>query len=319
MQAEDSSILFAHDENDLNLILWLIEGKHQRPYNKPLYRGRRVMSGVTLSIEELEEKSKRCRAEILRMTHRASAGHPGGSLSEIDILVALYSNRLNVDPANPRMQDRDRFILSKGHASPGMYAILAEQGFISKEDLESYRVLGGICQGHVDMKWTPGVDFSAGSLGMGLSFGIGCAHAARMDGSMRTTFVMLGDGEIQEGAVWEAAMAAAHHELGNLNVFLDRNRIQNDDFVDEQMRMFDVPSKWRAFGWAVKEIDGHNMQEILDGIIWMDSITDQPAVIIAHTVKGKGISFMEDNPSFHGAAPNDEQLRQGLVELGVLE
>lgn len=264
----------------------------------------------------LEDIARHCRAHILRMTHRAAAGHPGGSLSEIDILTALYHQRLRVRPEEPDWPDRDRFILSKGHASPGMYAILAEKGFITHSDLESYRVLGGICQGHVDMKWTPGVDFSAGSLGMGLSFGIGCSIAARLDESERTTWVMLGDGELQEGSVWEAVMAAKHHELGNLKVIVDMNGIQNDDFVDVQMRMFDIPAKWSGFGWPVKVIDGHDMEEILDGIAWADSITDGPAVIIAHTVKGKGVSFMENNPAFHGAAPSDEQLVQGLGELG---
>ena len=271
----------------------------------------------SMAIEELEEMARRCRVEICRMTHRAKAGHPGGSLSEIDILCGLYGSRLRVDSSNPKWSDRDRFILSKGHASPGMYALLAEMGFISHADLESYRVLGGVCQGHVDMKWTPGVDFSAGSLGMGLSYGMGCALAARMDNSSRTTYVMIGDGEIQEGAIWEAAMAARHHELGNLKVFLDRNNIQNDDFCEVQMRMFDIAAKWNGFGWAVKEIDGHNMSEIVDAIAWLDTITDKPAIIIANTVKGKGVSFMENNPAFHGAPPNDEQLRQALSELGV--
>ena len=270
-----------------------------------------------MSIAELEDMARRCRVEICRMTHRAQAGHPGGSLSEIDILTALYGTRLRVRPDEPKWDDRDRFILSKGHASPGMYAILAEMGFISNEDLSSYRVLGGVCQGHVDMKWCPGVDFSAGSLGMGLSFGMGCAIAARIDGSQRSTYVMLGDGENQEGSVWEAAMAAAHHELGNLNVFIDCNGIQNDDFCEVQMRMFDIPAKWNAFGWAVKVIDGHNMNEIVESINWMDSVTDKPAVVIARTVKGKGVSFMENNPAFHGAAPSDEQLAQALNELGV--
>jgi transketolase len=271
----------------------------------------------SMAIEELEEMARRCRVEICRMTHRAKAGHPGGSLSEIDILCALYGSRLRVDVSNPKWSDRDRFILSKGHASPGMYALLAEMGFISHKDLESYRVLGGVCQGHVDMKWTPGVDFSAGSLGMGLSFGMGCALAARMDGSSRTTYVMIGDGEIQEGAVWEAAMAARHHELGNLKVFLDRNNIQNDDFCEVQMRMFDIPAKWLGFDWAVKEIDGHDMTAIVEGIAWLDTITDRPAIIIANTIKGKGVSFMENNPAFHGAPPNDEQLQQAMNELGV--
>ena len=271
----------------------------------------------SMAIEELEEMARRCRVEICRMTHRAKAGHPGGSLSEIDILCGLYGSRLRVDSSNPKWSDRDRFILSKGHASPGMYALLAEMGFISHADLESYRVLGGVCQGHVDMKWTPGVDFSAGSLGMGLSYGMGCALAARMDNSSRTTYVMIGDGEIQEGAIWEAAMAARHHELGNLKVFLDRNNIQNDDFCEVQMRMFDIAAKWNGFGWAVKEIDGHNMSEIVDAIAWLDTITDKPAIVIANTVKGKGVSFMENNPAFHGAPPNDKQLQQALSELGV--
>ena len=185
-----------------------------------------------------------------------------------------------------------------------MYALLAETGFISHDDLYSYRVLGGICQGHVDMKWCPGVDFSAGSLGMGLSFGMGCALAGRLEGSERRAFVMLGDGEIQEGSVWEAAMAATHHELGNLKVILDRNRIQNDDFCLEQMRMFDIPAKWKAFGWNVKEIDGHDMTEIVDGIKFLDESNDGPSILIAHTIKGKGISYMEDNPCLLYTSPS---------------
>jgi transketolase len=266
-------------------------------------------------MDELLETAKRCRREIVKMVYRANAGHPGGSLSAIDILVALYKTRMNVDSKNPDDPERDRFIMSKGHASPAVYAILNEMGFISQEDLSTFRVLGGVCQGHVDMKWTPGVDFSAGSLGMGLSFGLGTALAARLDGSPRTSFVMLGDGELQEGQIWEAAIAAVHHEVGNLKVFVDRNRIQNDDFVDNQMRLFDVAAKWTGFGWAVLECDGHDMQAVLEAIEWLDTITDGPAVVIAHTVKGKGVSFMEDNPAFHGAAPNDEQMKIAMEEL----
>lgn len=269
------------------------------------------------TIEELEELARKCRIEIVKMVYRAQAGHPGGSLSEIDLLAGLYGTTMRVRPDQPNWEDRDRFILSKGHASPGMYALLAERGFISHEDLTTYRVLGGVCQGHVDMKWCPGVDFSAGSLGMGLSYGMGCAIAAKLDGSERRAFVMLGDGEIQEGSVWEAAMAAAHHELGNLKVILDRNRIQNDDFCETQMRMFDIPAKWRAFGWNVKEIDGHDMNEVVEGMNFLSQTNDGPSILIAHTVKGKGVSFMEDNPAFHGAAPNDEQYAQALTELGV--
>ena len=271
---------------------------------------------MSVSVTELEELARRCRIEIVKMVYRAQAGHPGGSLSEIDLMAALYSTSLRTRPDEPNWDDRDRFILSKGHASPGMYALLAEMGFIQHEDLHSYRVLGGICQGHVDMKWCPGVDFSAGSLGMGLSFGMGCALAARLDGSKRRAFVMLGDGEIQEGSIWEAAMAAAHHELGNLKVILDRNRIQNDDFCQQQMRMFDIPAKWKAFGWNVKEIDGHNMDEVVEGMNFLSSTNDGPSILIAHTVKGHGVSFMADNPAFHGAAPNDEQYAQAMAELG---
>jgi len=274
---------------------------------------------MTNDIDEVKEFARRCRVEIVKMVHRAQAGHPGGSLSEIDLISALYATRLRVKPDEPKWNDRDRFILSKGHASPGMYAVLAEMGFISHADLESYRVLGGVCQGHVDMKWCPGVDFSAGSLGMGLSFGMGCAVAARLENSARRIFVMLGDGEIQEGSIWEAAMAAKHHDLGNLKVILDRNRIQNDDFCEAQMRMFDIPAKWASFGWSVKEINGHDMSEIMDGLDFLEQTNDGPAILIAHTIKGAGVSYMEDNPAFHGAAPNDEQFHQAMIELGEVE
>ena len=272
-----------------------------------------------MDIIEVEEFARRCRVEIVKMVYRAQAGHPGGSLSEIDLISALYATRLRVKPEDPNWNDRDRFILSKGHASPGMYAVLAEMGFISHSDLESYRVLGGVCQGHVDMKWCPGVDFSAGSLGMGLSFGMGCAVAAKLENSERRIFVMLGDGEIQEGSIWEAAMAARHHELGNLKVILDRNRIQNDDFCEAQMRMFDIPAKWSSFGWSVKEINGHNMKEIMDGLDFLEQTNNGPSILIANTIKGAGISYMENNPSFHGAAPNDEQFHQAMIELGEVE
>ena len=286
--------------------------------SKAIRKGRcsvgNTMTGM--SISEMEEMARKCRVEICKMTHRAQAGHPGGSLSEIDILCGLYGHRLRAKPDDPDWEDRDRFILSKGHASPGMYAVLAEMGFISHEDLKSYRVKGGVCQGHVDMKWCPGVDFSAGSLGMGLSFGMGCAIAGRLSGSERNIFVMLGDGEIQEGSIWEAAMAAKHHELGNLKVILDRNRIQNDDFCVTQMRMFDIPAKWESFGWDVMEIDGHNMDDVVRGLDFLVNNNDNPAILIANTIKGKGVSFMEDNPAFHGAAPNDEQFKLAMNELG---
>ena len=181
--------------------------------------------------------------------------------------------------------------------------------------MTTFRKLGGPCQCHVDMKWCPGVDFSAGSLGMGLSFGIGCGLAATLDSSERTAWVMLGDGELQEGQIWEGVMAAVHHEIGNVKVIVDRNGIQNDDFCESQMRMFDVSEKFSSFGWSVREIDGHNMEEVVNAIDWADQVTDGPACIVMHTVKGKGVSFMENNPIFHGAAPSEEQFELAMEEL----
>ncbi len=272
--------------------------------------------GMSHDIAMLEERARRCRVEIVRMVHRAQAGHPGGSLSEIDLLVALYGTVLNVRPNEPSWSDRDRFVLSKGHASPGMYALLADLGFISHEDLTTYRVKGGVCQGHVDMKWCPGVDFSAGSLGMGLSFGLGCALAARLDGSQRKAWVMMGDGEVQEGSVWEAAMAAHHHSVGNLKAIVDVNGIQNDDFCEVQMQLNDLAATWASFGWSVTTVDGHNMADIVEALAKVDAVDDRPAVLLASTVKGKGVSYMENNPAFHGAAPNIEQFETAMVELG---
>ena len=268
-----------------------------------------------LNIGELEAMAKRCRRNIVRMVYGIGAGHPGGSLSAIDMLTGLYGHRLRVNEKDPAWSDRDRFIMSKGHASPGVYSILHERGFISENDMWSFRKLGGSCQGHVDMKWCPGVDFSAGSLGMGLSFGIGCSLAASLDDSSRTSWVMLGDGELQEGQVWEGVMSAVHHELGNLKVIVDRNGIQNDDFCETQMRMFDVSEKFASFGWAVMEIDGHDMQQVVESIDWADNVTDGPACIVMHTVKGKGVSYMENNPKFHGASPNEEQFNLAMEEL----
>ena len=272
--------------------------------------------GMSLDLQALHDLARRCRVNIVRMTHAANSGHPGGSLSAIDLLAALYGTRMKIDPNDPNWYDRDRFIMSKGHASPAVYSILHEIGYLSESDLMSFRELGSVCQGHVDMKWTDGVDFSAGSLGMGLSFGLGCALAARMDDSERNVWVMLGDGEIQEGEVWEAFMAADFHALGNLNVIIDRNRIQNDDFVHLQMEVGDVAAKLSSFGWSVKEIDGHSMKEIVDALQWAETHNSGPAAIVANTVKGKGVSIMENNPSFHGKAPNDEELALALEELG---
>ena len=264
---------------------------------------------------QLQELARQCRRHIVRMIHSAGAGHPGGSLSAIDLLVALYGNKLRFDVENPDWEDRDRFVMSKGHASPAVYSVLYEFGFISEDDMMSFRKMGSVCQGHVDMKWTDGVDFSAGSLGMGLSFGLGCALAARMDSSDRDIWVMVGDGEIQEGQFWEAAMAADFHSAGRLNLIVDRNRIQNDDFVELQMEVGNVASKLSSFGWEVMEIDGHSMEEIVSALEWSSTNISAPTAIVAHTTKGKGVSFMENNPSFHGKAPNDEELEISLEEL----
>ncbi len=268
-----------------------------------------------LDLTTLEARAKQCRRLIVEMVHKAGAGHPGGSLSAIDLIVGLYGTQMRIRVDEPNWPDRDRFIMSKGHASPAVYSILHELGFLTKADLDGFRTLGSVCQGHVDMRWTDGVDFSAGSLGMGLSFGLGCSLAASMDGSDRNTWVMIGDGETQEGQVWEALMAASYHQVGNLKLIVDRNRIQNDDFVGIQMEIGDVASKINSFGWAVREIDGHDMQAIVDALAWAESHDSGPAAIVAHTVKGKGVSFMEDNPSFHGKAPNDDELARALEEL----
>ncbi len=271
--------------------------------------------GMGLDVSELEEMARRCRVNIVKMTHAANSGHPGGSLSAIDLLSGLYGTKMRIDPHDSNWTDRDRFIMSKGHASPAVYSILHEVGYIDENDMMTFREMGSVCQGHVDMKWTEGVDFSAGSLGMGLSFGIGCALAARMDGSERTIWVMLGDGEIQEGEVWEAFMAADFHSIGNLKVIIDRNGIQNDDFVKLQMEVGDIATKIKSFGWEVKEIDGHSMSEVIEALDWASSHDSGPAAIVANTIKGKGVSFMENNPAFHGKAPDDEELQIALEEL----
>ena len=283
--------------------------------NSPIQYFSNVGGDVRDRIAGLEEMARRCRIDIVKMTHAAGAGHPGGSLSAIDCMVALYGSILRFDTNNPDLTDRDRFVMSKGHASPAMYALLHQMGVIEESDLLSFRTLGSVCQGHVDMNWTRGVDFSAGSLGMGLSFGLGCAISARMDASERSIWVMLGDGETQEGQIWEAVMAANYHEVNNLRVIVDRNRIQNDDYMSVQMEIGDIGSKFESFGWNVREVDGHDMAQLVESFQWTETAEPGPIAIIAHTTKGKGVSFMEDNPDFHGKAPNDEELEIALEEL----
>ena len=268
-----------------------------------------------VDIGALEETARALRRSILTMVAEAGSGHPGGSLSEVEVLVSLYSCILRHNPRDPQWPARDRFILSKGHACPGLYAVLAQHGYFLEAELLTFRKVGSRLQGHAHIT-TPGVEMSAGSLGMGLSFGIGTALAARLDGASYRTYALLGDGECDEGQVWEAAMAAAHNKLDNLCAIVDRNGIQNDRFTWEVMELEPLADKWRAFGWHVLEVDGHAIPELLEAFDQAQDTPGQPTVIIARTVKGKGVSFMENNPDFHGKAPNREQLAQALAELG---
>ncbi len=265
-----------------------------------------------LSVDDMFAVSQELRRDSLEMIFRAGSGHPGGSLSEIDILVALYFGVMNYDATNPGWPERDRFILSKGHASPGFYATLARAGYFDKAELASFRKTDGLLQGHAH-PMTPGVEMNSGSLGMGLSFAVGHALAARLDGRDYRVFALLGDGECQEGEIWEAAMSAAHHKVSNLVAIVDRNRIQNDRFTDEVMTLEPLGDRWRDFGWNVFRCDGHQHGEILEAI--HRATQSGPSVIIADTVKGKGVSFMENNPGFHGRAPNPEEYEAALKEL----
>jgi len=269
---------------------------------------------MKVNIHDLEKKARELRREIVQTVYTAGSGHPGGSLSSIDILLALYSTKMRVNPKKPHDPDRDRFILSKGHCSPAMYVILAEKGFFPKKELDGFRKINRLLQGHVDEK-VPGVDFSAGSLAQGLSFGNGIAMAARMDKKDFRIYVMIGDGECQEGQVWEAAMTAAHYSLDNVTVILDKNLIQNDYFVKQTMNIDPIIDKWKAFGWKAFEIDGHNFKEIINALDEAEKVKGNPKIIVAHTIKGKGVSFMENNPEFHGKAPNSEELKKALEEL----
>ena len=266
------------------------------------------------SIEELKATARELRRNVVKMTFTASSGHPGGSLSEIEILTALYFRVLRHAPKNPHWAGRDRFILSKAHACPGLYAALARSDYFPEEELWTFRKINSRLQGHAHIM-TPGVEMSSGSLGQGLSFGIGCALAARIDNMAYHTYVLLGDGECDEGQIWEGAMAAAHYRLDSLTAILDRNRIQNDRFTSEVMELEPLADKWRAFGWKVLEIDGHDIAQVLEALNEAKATKEQPVVIIAQTVKGKGVSFMENNPDFHGRAPNKEEFEQAMREL----
>lgn len=262
----------------------------------------------------LAEIARQLRVEVLRMTAKAGSGHPGGSLSSADILACLYFDVLSIDPARPEWPARDRFVLSKGHAAPVLYAALALRGYFPVQTLSTLRQAGSCLQGHPHMRATPGVDVSTGSLGQGLSMACGLAAAAKMDGAGWRTFCLLGDGETQEGQVWEAAEAAAHFRLDNLTALVDSNGLQIDGPVSQVMGV-DQVARWRSFGWRVLEADGHSISDLL-GAISAPAEAGRPSVVVCHTVKGKGVSFMEGKADWHGKAPSSEQLARALAELG---
>ena len=266
-------------------------------------------------IVELSTTATIIRKNIIEMVYRAQSGHPGGSLSCTDILTALYFDIMNVDPSNPKWNERDRFVLSKGHASPALYSTLAERGFFSKEELSRFRQIDSFLQGHPDMKNVPGVDMSTGSLGQGISAACGMALSAKLDKKTFRVYALLGDGEIEEGQVWEASMAAAHYKLDNLTAFLDHNGLQIDGKITEVMSPEPVDKKFEAFGWNVIVIDGHNFEQIIKAVEQAKNTKDKPSIIIANTIKGKNVSFMENNVSWHGNAPNEEQRNTAISDF----
>ena len=265
----------------------------------------------------LREAARRIRIGVIKGTHAAKSGHPGGSLSITDVLTYLYFEEMNIDPANHRMENRDRFVLSKGHCAPALYATLATRGFFPEEELVTLRKIGSRLQGHPDMTLTPGVDMSAGSLGLGISAACGMALAAKIDGKDYRVYTAVGDGESEEGQVWEACMFAAHYKLDNLCVILDWNGLQIDGPVTEVMNPTPHDKKLEAFGFHVISIDGHDFNAIEAAFAEARTVKGKPTAIIAKTVKGKGVSFMENKVNWHGAAPNDEQCAQALAELNA--
>ena len=264
---------------------------------------------------ELEKKANEVRQSIVTALHSAKSGHPGGSLSAADIMTYLYFEEMNVDPKNPKMADRDRFVLSKGHVAPALYSVLAHKGYFPVEDLVTLRHTGSYLQGHPDMKHIPGVDMSAGSLGQGLSCAVGMAQAGKMDDKDYQVYAMCGDGEIQEGQIWEAAMWAGAHHLDNLTVIVDNNNLQIDGTVEEVCSPYPIDKKFEAFNFRVININGNDMEEIRNAFVEAKKVKGMPVAIIAKTTKGKGVSFMENQVGWHGKAPNDEQYEQAMEEL----
>ena len=269
------------------------------------------------SVEELQAIAKRVRRHVVEMTGAAKSGHPGGSLSAADIVVTLYFDAMRIDPARPGWPERDRFILSKGHGAPVLYAAMAEAGYADTPvgTLHTLRRLGSVYQGHPDVRFIPSLEASTGSLGNGLSLALGMGCAARLDNASWRSYCMLGDGEIQEGQIWEAAMFGAFHKLDNVCAIVDNNRIQLDGFVKDIMEIEPLRDKWRSFGWHALELDGHDIPQIQAALAEAAATKGKPTVLIAHTVKGKGVSFMENNPKFHGVAPTPAEVELALQEL----
>jgi transketolase len=266
----------------------------------------------------LKEIAREIRLDIVEMLYQAKSGHVGGSLSATDVLVALFFGHMHLEPGNACCPERDFFVLSKGHAAPALYAVLARLDFFPREELTTLRRFGSNLQGHPDSKCTPGVEVPTGSLGQGLSVANGLALALKLKGSRQRVYALLGDGEIQEGQIWEAAMTASHYSLDNLTAILDRNRLQIDGRTKEVMSVEPLAAKWEAFGWHTVEVDGHSIPDILDTLQACGSVTGSPSIIIAHTTKGKGVSIFEDQVKFHGVAPTTEEYHQAVKELQSL-
>jgi transketolase len=269
----------------------------------------------TSDVAQLQSIAKKTRRLIVEMITAAKSGHPGGSLSAVEILVTLYFDVMRHDPANPKWAERDHFILSKGHACPVLYAVMAECGYTPADQLNTLRQLGSIYQGHPDVRFIPALEASTGSLGQGVSIGLGMALAAKLDQSPSRTYVVLGDGEIQEGQVWESAMFGSFHNVDNIVVIVDYNKIQLDGFVKDIMNLEPIVDKWKSFGWHVIDTDGHSIPALQAAFAEAAATKGKPTVIIAQTIKGKGVSFMENNPKFHGVAPTADELQKALQEL----
>jgi transketolase len=274
-----------------------------------------ICIGIRMNKLELQKTANEIRKSIVSAVHAAKAGHPGGSLSAADIYTYLYFEEMNIDPENPEKEDRDRFVLSKGHTAPGLYAALAERGYFPKEDLLTLRHLGSYLQGHPDMKHIPGVDMSSGSLGQGISTAVGMALSAKLSNNDYRTYTLLGDGELQEGQVWEAAMFAGHRNLDNLVVIVDNNNLQIDGDIGEVCSPYPIDKKFEAFNFHVINIDAHDFDQIKSALDEAKATKGMPTAIIAKSVKGKGVSFMENNASWHGTAPNDEQYKTAMEDL----